>query len=276
MITQESIKNFKGSIITGDENCLYILPHKMLQPFIANYTISFPNPQTMPDEYTVLPSASSTLVIDVSAGFINGCLDGISTKALNVGSHANKMDLLLLIEFHAGGLHPFLPVDQTELVDAFYPFKELDKKLMQTIEAELEKSKQITELIDVLDKLFIARLMNSKNTFDFSPILKNIINHRGFIKTQNLSFPFYYSERQTRRLFLRHVGINPKMLTRIVRANYALRLIKRGKNSYQDIMEKTGYFDQPHFIHEFKTIHGITPLEYRQNMSVFYNDETKM
>jgi AraC-like DNA-binding protein len=90
------------------------------------------------------------------------------------------------------------------------------------------------------------------------------------------SLPFYYSERQTRRLFLRYAGINPKKLTRIVRANYALRLIKNGKDFFLDVMEETGYFDLPHFIHEFKIIHGITPQEYKQKMSVFYNDNTKM
>jgi AraC-like DNA-binding protein len=276
MISRESINSYKGSIIKGDTNCLYIPPREILRPYIANYTISFPSPRNMPDEYTILPTASSTLVITVNSGAINGYLRGVNTRALNVGSRVNKMDLLLLIEFHTGGLYPFMPVEQTELVDSSYSLDDLDKKLMEAIGYQLEKSCQIGMLIEALDKIFISRLMNSQIMFDFLPVMKNIIKRHGMVNTGELSLPFYYSERQTRRLFLRYVGINPQKLTRIVRANYALRLIKNGNNSFLDVMEETGYCDQPHFIHEFKIIHGITPQEYKQKMSVFYNDNTKM
>jgi AraC-like DNA-binding protein len=173
-------------------------------------------------------------------------------------------------------LYPFISVGQAELVDSSYSLNELDKKLMKTIELELEKSRQIGTLIEALDKIFISRLINSQILFDFSPIMKNIIKQHGIVNMDNVSLPFYYSERQARRLFLRYVGINPKKLTRIVRANYALRLIKNERNSFLDVMERAGYFDQSHFIHEFKIIHGITPQEYKQKMSVFYNDNTKM
>ncbi|MDR0300972.1 MAG: helix-turn-helix transcriptional regulator [Treponema sp.] len=276
MLFRESIKTYKGSLLSGDKNCLYIPPHEMLQPFIANYTISFPSPQNMPDEYTILPTASSTIVITVNSGEINGSLRGVNTKALNVGNHINKLNLLLLIEFHTGGLYPFLSVEQSELVDASFALNELDKKLMKTLKFELEKSSMIETLVEALDKIFISRLMNLKTMFDFSPVMRNIIKRHGIVNMNDASLPFFYSERQTRRLFLRYVGINPKKLTRIVRANYALRLIKNGKDSFLDVTEETGYFDQPHFIHEFKMIHGITPQEYKQKMSVFYNDNTKM
>jgi AraC-like DNA-binding protein len=216
------------------------------------------------------------LVITVNSGKTDMYLRGVNTKALNVGSQINKVSLLLLIEFHTGGLYPFMPVEQAELVDTSYPLDELDKKLMKSIEFELERAGRTRFLIEALDKIFISRLMNAQTMFDFLPVMKNIIKRHGMINMGDASLPFYYGERQTRRLFLRYAGISPKKLTRIVRANYALRLIKNGRDSFLDVTEEAGYFDQPHFIHEFKMIHGITPREYKQKMSVFYNDNTKM
>ena len=183
---------------------------------------------------------------------------------------------MLLIEFYAGGLYPFLPVDQAELVDSTYHLGILDKNLMKNLKFALEESRQINTPIEIIDKIFITQLMKYNMTFDFSPIMKNIIKQHGNINISDLAFPYYYSERQTRRLFLRYAGINPKKLTRIARANYALKLIKNQKSTFLDISNEAGYFDQAHFFHEFKIINGITPLEYKQNMSVFYNDKTRI
>ena len=200
----------------------------------------------------------------------------MNTKPLKAGDKISKKVFLLLIEFYAGGLYPFMPVDQIELVNALYPIDILDKNLMGNLELELEKSKNIETLIEGINNIFIARLINSKYFFNFTPVLKNIIEKNGAIDKLNMAFPYSYSERQTRRLFLRHIGINPNKFIRIVRANFALKLIKSGKRSFIDIVEEAGYFDQPHFIHEFKKIHRITPQEYKQNMSVFYNDNNRM
>jgi len=276
MIVKASINSYKGQLINCDKSCLYISPHEILQPYIANYAIAFPSPQTMPDEYTILPTASTGLIIKVNNGKINVTLRGANTKAFNAGASSNKVNLLLLIEFHSGGLYPFMPFDQAEIIDSFIPLDVFDKRLKHSLENELEKSEQIGDLIDALNKIFIKLLMDSRIKFDILPAMKNIIKRHGFIDAKNISYPFYYSERQTRRLFLHYVGVNPQKFIRIVRTNYALQLIKNKKNSYLDVVEKAGYFDQSHFIHEFKAFHGITPQEYTQKMSVFYNDNIKM
>ena len=274
MISQKSIKSYKGLRIRGNQNYLSILPHKILQPYIANYFILFPDQHLYSDEYTILPGISSTIILSVDDNKIDGFLQGLYTRAINVGTSVKRKRLMLLIEFHAGGLYQFIPIDQGKLVDSSYLLDEFDKKFMLSLKSELEKSLDIKHLIETLDKIFIKRLANSKILINFAPIRKNIIKQHGFIKPENMPLPFFYSERQTRRLFIRHVGISPKKFSRIIRANYALQLIKNNRSSFLDVVEKAGYFDQPHFIHDFKAVHGITPLEYKQNMSVFYNDHT--
>lgn len=122
MISTNSLTRYHGKALMRNSHCLYLPPHPLLRSYIANYTISLPSVDTMPDAYTVLPTASSTLVISVSGNRIISRLRGVNTLATVVGAHANKMKLLLLIEFHPGGLHPFLPVDQIELQDASFAF----------------------------------------------------------------------------------------------------------------------------------------------------------
>ncbi len=276
MISQESIACYKGISLSHGSNFLFIPPHFLLQPYIANYTISFPTSKTMPDEYTILPTASSTLTISVSSDRIIGGIRGVNTKACNVGAYANKLKLLLLIEFHPGGLYHFIRVDQFELVDSSFMLDELDKMLAKTLENELTKAEGIETLVEALDRIFVTRLRDCHSGKGISAFMHNIFNRHGNISTRELSSAFCYSEKQIHRLFMRHIGTSPKMFSRIVRVNYALRLLQQRPQRISEVAVQAGFFDQPHFIHDFKTICGVTPQGYKQNMSVFYNDRFKM
>ncbi len=274
MVTQKSIEQFQGMSLSRGRDFLYLSPHILLRPYISCYTVTFP--AEMSDEYTILPTASSTMIISVSNEDIFASLRGVNTKACTVGAYANKMKLLLLIEFHSGGLCPFIKTDQFELTDGSFDLQELDKALTRTIEQELIRSEGIKELVEALDRIFLTRLINNNRGKDIGALTKKIILQKGDISTRELSSELNYSERHIRRLFLQYVGTTPKIFSRIVRVNYALRLIQGSPAPLIDVTAQAGFFDQPHFIHDFKSICGMTPMEYVRNMSVYYNDEFKM
>lgn len=62
------------------------------------------------------------------------------------------------------------------------------------------------------------------------------------------------------RKFIKRTGVNPKTLARIVRLDYLWEKI-RNENAidYQDLVFDGNYFDQSHFINDFKAIIGETP-----------------
>lgn len=71
------------------------------------------------------------------------------------------------------------------------------------------------------------------------------------------------SERSLERLFLTHVGITPVFYARICRFQSALELLRQGSfRSLTDIAYSLGYFDQSHFIHDFKLFSGVSPRIY--------------
>ncbi|MGF7143851.1 AraC-like DNA-binding protein [Anaerotaenia torta] len=229
----------------------------------------------MSDEYTILPSASSTMVISVSDQKITGALRGVNTKICNVGKHANKMRFLLLVEFHSGCLFPLIRADQSEFVDLSFDLKDIDKPLMQAIENELLNSESIEALVVSLDSIFLNRLADLREEKTIIAIKNKILAHNGNIGVRELSSEFFYSEKQIRRLFLQQIGTSPKTFSRIVRVNYALQLLQSTDMRFTDIAVQTGFFDQPHFIHDFTSICGMTPQKYVQGMSFFYNDNYK-
>jgi len=274
MITREELKNYKGAFLSRESDSLYVLPHILLRPYISCYTISFP--VGMPDEFTVLPTASSRFVFALDENGIHSSIVGINTKAISIGKYASKMEMLLLIEFHTGGFYPFVKPEQHELVDISFNLTELDKSLSDIIKIELIKSKNIKSLFTALDGIFLRFLANFHEIRIIAAMKNEILARSGNMTTKELSSIFHYSERHIRRLFLRYIGTSPKIFSRIVRINYVLNLLQSDNTRLIDITMKAGFFDQAHFIHDFKSVCGITPLNYIKDMSLFYNDEFKI
>jgi len=65
------------------------------------------------------------------------------------------------------------------------------------------------------------------------------------------------------RQFRAHVGLTPKQFLRTMRFQYLLKCIQQTPDtSLTRLAYETGYYDQAHFIHEFKQLAGITPTQY--------------
>jgi AraC-like DNA-binding protein len=76
------------------------------------------------------------------------------------------------------------------------------------------------------------------------------------------------TERQLQRIFKKHVGLSPKFYSRIVRFSYIFQLVQGKKMSWSDVSLEAGFYDQPHFIKNFKTFTGEDPTDY------FFDDST--
>lgn len=71
------------------------------------------------------------------------------------------------------------------------------------------------------------------------------------------------NHRSFRRQFLRRTGISAKELLRIVRVNHVWEMYRRNpKLNFNDIVYELSFFDQAHFINDFKKIIGETPKKF--------------
>lgn len=76
------------------------------------------------------------------------------------------------------------------------------------------------------------------------------------------------SPRQLERHFLTHVGLSPKLFSRLVRFDRVVRdLPARGVTSWTDFALAHGYTDQAHFINEFKEFAGVSPAAYEKEVA---------
>lgn len=80
---------------------------------------------------------------------------------------------------------------------------------------------------------------------------------------RELAQQFNISERQFERKFKEYAGFNPKLYMRIIRFEEVCRCYGyTDQKTLTDIAYECGYYDQSHFIHDFKAFSGYHPKVY--------------
>jgi len=94
------------------------------------------------------------------------------------------------------------------------------------------------------------------------PAIRQVIITAGQLPIQSLSDQFFLSNRQFTRAFSEYAGFSPKLFSRLLRFEHALGEYGNKDKSLTDIAYDCGYYDQSHFIHEFKEFSGHHPRQY--------------
>jgi AraC-like DNA-binding protein len=92
--------------------------------------------------------------------------------------------------------------------------------------------------------------------------IKNIITANGVTRVDDLASQSCQSMRQFERNFKRFSGFSPKLFSRIVRFQTALAEYNNRLRSLTEIAYLCGYYDQSHFIQDFREFSGHNPREY--------------
>jgi AraC-like DNA-binding protein len=78
------------------------------------------------------------------------------------------------------------------------------------------------------------------------------------------------SQKKFIRLFSEQVGVTPKLYLRIARFSRVMRdLHARQRIDWGDVVEQNGYYDQSHFIRDFREFSGFAPTEWLKQRGPF-------
>lgn len=178
------------------------------------------------------------------------------------------------IVFNPIGINHFLNVP---LSDVFTPFiSELSvfgkdfEELLQRVFSESD-----TDLkIDLLDNFFKQRLV----AFD-EPILKKavaeILNSNGAIRVEELSHLLNVNRKTLLRLFKKHMCCSVEEYKKLVMFRNALNFSQQGDGllSLTDVALYNLYYDQAHFIKQFKSITKLSPKTLLSKITKLGNQE---
>lgn len=256
---------------------MLVFPHPLLKEYIAHYTILKPQkgPVSQPYGLTLIPDAAGCLVIQVMEREIKSTYWGPTTKTVEVKGNDDEVLFYFFVEFLPTGAYTLLGLPQIELTDKTYLLEDVSGSLERVLTEFLQGAKNQSELIEKVNRHFLDRLQQKKDTEFIRNLNKHMALYEGKLRTKDLEELSNYSARHLNRLFYQNIGMNMKTYNRLLRINLALKMIGEKRGNLTQLAMELGYYDQSHFIKDFSEICGVSPTEYIKNMSVFYNENHK-
>jgi len=90
-------------------------------------------------------------------------------------------------------------------------------------------------------------------------LLNAIAEDRGIVRVEQIVALSKLSQRALQRLFREYVGVSPKWVLQRYRLLEAAERLAAGETDGARVAHELGYFDQAHFIRDFKAIVGRSP-----------------
>lgn len=270
-------KNIFFNEVKRTQNHIFITPHKLLKHYIAHYTISFSSNDivSIPDTLTLIPDGSGCLVFTFDGNFFGSKIYGATTKTVIVKNDVNACPMRLFIEFLPCGLYYFTGIKQMDLTDLILSLNDVNSKLHFCILEAFEMSQNLDIFIQKLNYVLISFIKNNNIPYTLLSSVKRLKLSNGIMSVKELSNLEFYSERHLNRIFNEYMGINTKTFSRIIRVNMSIQQMKNRNFVLSTLAQDMGFYDQSHFIHDFKYICGTTPKNYLLTMSDFYNEPLK-
>lgn len=191
-----------------------------------------------------------------------GFMDGIHTRTrqMTMAGHIDAIG----IRFNPGGASRFFSIPLAEINNSNLSLNDLAKN--QFIE-RCQQEKAVNpegNILKFIDKLLLEmRIEPQRPDLLIQTLTNRIKTSKGKVSIAETIYDIGKSYRQIERLFKSYIGMTPKHYARIMRVeNARYQLKNKTCQSCTEIGELAGFYDQAHFIREFKSIIGLPPTAY--------------
>ncbi|GGD89680.1 helix-turn-helix domain-containing protein [Paenibacillus nasutitermitis] len=240
------------------------LPSADLQPFIEHYWIvRWDLRGQEPHLQETLPHPSVHLVFERDHSRIVGVFKGRFSVLLQ------EQGAVFGIKFRPGAFYPFLGKPVSTLTGRTVPFQEIFGMSSQTLEQQLFSQKTAEQMISLAESFIRERLPEPDPNIDFiHNLVQSMISDRSIVKVDDIVRRFPIHTRQIQQLFRQYVGVSPKWLIQRYRLHEAVETMADGDiPDWSRLAVDLGYYDQAHFIKDFKSIVGKSPEAYTRLLS---------
>lgn len=124
----------------------------------------------------------------------------------------------------------------------------------------LGEARSFQERVQLADSFIAARSLAVPAHDSIELAANEIIRNQGQCRIDFLAHHTGHSMRNFQRMFRERVGVSPKLYSRIIRFEAALRTKTAAPHiSWTTAAQDFGYHDQMHLIHDFRQFSGATP-----------------
>ena len=172
------------------------------------------------------------------------------------------------IRFYPYGFANFVTMPIKNLANKETPIAVLfGEKTAKELEQKVVQATNSNKRIEIIEKFLLDKL-NDKTTIDniVKQTIDALLSTNGTASITTILKADLSKRRQLERNFIKQIGVSPKQLGKVIRLQTALKMLLNKKTeNLTNIAYESKYFDQAHFIKDFKEFTGINPKEFLGN-----------
>ncbi|UII79418.1 helix-turn-helix domain-containing protein [Flagellimonas sp. CMM7] len=170
--------------------------------------------------------------------------------------------------FYPYGFSNFVDTPLKNLVDKEIPLKDLLGEIAaKELEKKIVNASNKQQRIKIVES-FLLNKLNEETTIE--NIVKTTVDAlylaNGNVPIKDILKEDLSKRRQLERKFAKQIGVSPKQLGKVIRLQTALKMLLNNETeSLTNIAYKSEYYDQAHFIKDFKEFTGVKPTAFLGN-----------
>lgn len=243
-----------------------VIPDIRLQPYVKHFIIE---EKTNASIYKVLPGTSIVIGIQYKGSLkkVNGkAQDTLATAGITGLQQSCNYFLnndyigTILIIFTATGAATFFKTPMHELYNHSYSLTEIVlPSVVRKLQEQLYEATNHSLRIKIIECFLFEQLQEKQKDKIVEEAVKLISISKGAIRTKELADKLYISQSRFEKRFRAIVGTSPKKYASLIRIN---NIINQPVKNLTKLSYDAGYFDQAHFIKDFKQHTGMTPYAF--------------
>lgn len=244
------------------------IPCDILKPFVKTFAVQEADEER---SYKILPDTNIVIGFQYKGRLSvveNGCENKLATAGItgltdrykvfkNSGSIGS-----VLVYFKETGARTFFKQPLHEL---FQESISLDNFILRSellvLEEQLGEARTDQERVNIVEQFLISRMTVEAPDKLVAAALALIHQHKGNIRIGILAEQLHTSQSPLEKRFRQVVGTSAKKFAAIVRLKHVLKNFTADK-SLTELGYEAGFYDQAHFIKEFKSFTGESPSQY--------------
>lgn len=249
------------------------------------WTLESPK-QEVPEKQIIIPDGCIEMIFhygDLFKQYTEGDNSIIQPRCFVIGQLTRPLAIeatgttgIFSVRFHPNGFLPFATMPIKAMENTAVSLVKLFGNKGQDLEEKVLTTSSTLERIEIIETFLLERLTH-KETVDriVKSVVETILTANGQLSVDELSRQTHINRRQLERKFSLSIGLSPKQLCKTIRLQAIFKmLLNKQFTSLTALAYANEYYDQAHFIKDFKELTGFTPKEFYGNnlemSSLFY------
>lgn len=189
---------------------------------------------------------------------------GLQDKNMNVHLKLSGNIHVLGICFYSAGFYPFFKIPVSEFKNQLLGADEIGERLMNEICKKLKETPDVYTRLSIIEHEFASMLMAGKSTKEnFGLIFDSLSHNQTPQQISEFCNQNKISLRSLERMYSKYIGMPASTYSILNRFHLSTnQLLNSRFDKLSDLAFDNGYFDQMHFIRDFKRFAGSTPKEF--------------